>query len=128
MTKWDKFLIFFILVVSLPAMFLTIFFNTSVKQKYVWIRVDGKEIKKISIGENDGGKIYEFPFGRHRGYIEVKDGVVRMLEMDRKICPDAICSDTGWIRKKYQSIICLPNKIVVGFQKEQEDEVDIISY
>lgn len=51
-----------------------------------------------------------------------------MLEMDRKICPDAICSDTGWIRKKYQSIVCLPNKIVVRFQQEQEDEVDIISY
>jgi hypothetical protein len=51
-----------------------------------------------------------------------------MLEMDKEICPNAICSDTGWISKSYQTKVCLPNSIIVTLEKNQNDEVDTESF
>ncbi|MBB6216059.1 hypothetical protein HNQ80_002158 [Anaerosolibacter carboniphilus] len=128
MTKWDKLLIAFILVASVFGMIFTAASAANVGQRYATVTVDGKVIKKISIENNGKVKNYEFQFGNHTGYIEAKDGAVRMLEMSRAICPDAICSDTGWINKKYQSIVCLPNRIVVSFEDGQEADVDMIAF
>lgn len=36
--------------------------------------------------------------------------------MDKRICPRKICSETGWIDKQYQNIVCLPNKILVKIE------------
>lgn len=51
-----------------------------------------------------------------------------MLEMDKKICPNAICSYDGWIDKGYQSIVCLPNNIVVIIEGVKDDSVDAQSF
>lgn len=88
------------------------------------IKVDNKVEKKISLNKIKESKIYEFGFNSNIGYIEVKDGKVRMLEMDKKICPNAICSDTGWIDKGYQSIVCLPNNIVVTIEGNENEVMD----
>ncbi len=49
---------------------------------------------------------------------------VRMIEMDREICPEAICSETGWIDNSYQSIVCLPNRIIVTTEGNNEEIID----
>jgi hypothetical protein len=92
--------------------------------KTLMVTVEGKLVKQIAMSNETSNKIYEFKFQDNTGYIEIKDGAVRMLEMNRDICPEAICSDTGWISKGYESIICLPNKIVVSFENAQSDSVD----
>ncbi|WP_129598276.1 NusG domain II-containing protein [Anaerophilus nitritogenes] len=50
--------------------------------------------------------------------------------MIKNMCPRSICSEIGWIDKKYQSIVCMPNKIVVAFEQKQKqkEEIDIILY
>lgn len=96
--------------------------------KYVTIQVNGELVKKISLSQNSQSEMYDFEFNDHIGYIEVKNGAVRMLEMDTDICPQGICSDMGWMDKGYQSIICLPNKIVVNFEEKNGNEIDILSY
>jgi hypothetical protein len=48
--------------------------------------------------------------------------------MDKKICPNAICSDTGWISKPYQTIVCLPNHIVLSLEGSKKDDVDVQSF
>jgi hypothetical protein len=40
----------------------------------------------------------------------IKDGYAYMLEAD---CPDGLCMKMGKINRNGQSIICLPNKIVI---------------
>ncbi|WP_242862126.1 NusG domain II-containing protein [Clostridium intestinale] len=67
-------------------------------------------------------------FNNNTGYIEVKDGKVRMLEMSKEICPNSICSDTGWIDKIYQSIVCLPNNIIVTIEGVEEETIDAQSF
>lgn len=78
-------------------------------------------MKRVPLYKNE---TYEFEFGNNTGFIEVKDNSVRMQEMDRSICPEGICSDRGRIRKIHQSIVCLPNRIVVSFEGNQAAEID----
>lgn len=128
MTRWDKVLIISVLIVNIAGMIFVTAIGSNKDQEYVVIRVDNRVVKKISIEKSSQDKIYDFQFNHHTGSVEVKDGAVRMLKMDENICPRSICSDTGWIDKKYQSIVCLPNKIVVTFEENSEEGLDTISY
>lgn len=128
MTKWDKILIVFIFVTSISGMIFTAAYGTNVGQRYANVNVNGSMAKKISIENTKEVKTYEFQFDNYRGTIEVKNGAVRMLEMSKDVCPESICSDTGWIEKKYQSIVCLPNKIVVSIEDGQDAEIDMIAF
>jgi len=51
-----------------------------------------------------------------------------MLEMSKETCPNSICSDTGWIDKIYQSIVCLPNNIIVTIESVEEETIDAQSF
>ena len=93
---------------------------------YRIISVDNKVIEEIPMNGLEESKIHEFNFEQNVGYIEIKNGKIRMIEMDKKICPQAICSDTGWIDKSYQSIICLPNKIIVTIEGNNEELIDTV--
>ncbi|WZL73991.1 NusG domain II-containing protein [Clostridiaceae bacterium 35-E11] len=128
MTGWDKVLIILILIVSIAGIVFVTVAGANMDQKYIVIRVNNAIVKKISIEKDSQNKIYDFQFNHHTGYVEVNDGAVRMVKMDKNICPRSICSDTGWIDKKYQSIVCLPNKIMVTFEENSEEGLDIISY
>lgn len=44
------------------------------------------------------------------------------------ICPDKICQKTGTINTVGQSIVCLPNRVVVYIEGESENSVDGVSY
>lgn len=105
------------------------FFNTNEDTKNIEISVYGNLVETLSITE-DVEDIYSFEFGENIGYIEVKDGAVRMLEMDRYICPDAICSKTGWVKEEYELIVCMPNGIVVNIksnESKKENTIDILA-
>lgn len=47
--------------------------------------------------------------------VTVKDGKVAVTEAD---CPDHYCMDRGWCNSGAQ-IVCLPNRLVLGFTGEQ---------
>ncbi len=44
------------------------------------------------------------------------------------ICPDKVCQKTGVVSKVGQSIVCLPNRVVVYVEGKTESEVDDISF
>jgi hypothetical protein len=44
------------------------------------------------------------------------------------ICPDKICQKTGLVSKVGQSIVCLPNKVVVYIEGKSGYEIDNVSY
>lgn len=54
--------------------------------------------------------------------IEAMDGKVRVVD---EISPKHLCSKEGWISNSYESIICLPNKIVINI--EGSTDVDTIA-
>ncbi|SHI07600.1 NusG domain II-containing protein [Clostridium intestinale] len=92
------------------------------------INIDNKIVKKVPLNQSSESITYQIDFNNNTGYIEVKDGKVRMLEMSKEICPNSICSDTGWIDKIYQSIVCLPNNIIVTIEGVEEEAIDAQSF
>jgi hypothetical protein len=121
MKKGDIIIILSLIIISLVTSGFIIGKSINTKSEFIVVSVENKVVKKVPINLNE---TYDFKFGKNTGFIEVKDKAVRMLEMDKNICPESICSDTGWISKNHQSIVCLPNKIVVSFETNQDSQVD----
>ena len=55
--------------------------------------------------------------------LEIKNGEASMIEAD---CPDQICVHEKAISADGESIICLPNKIVVEVESDKESELDAV--
>lgn len=52
--------------------------------------------------------------------LEVKDGKIRVNEENS---PLHLCSRQGFIKESYESIVCLPNKIVINISNDLYDAV-----
>lgn len=68
------------------------------------------EDKKIQVRENG-----------HKNIIEIKGGKVCMTDSD---CHNQDCVHQGAISKKNESIVCLPNKVVVSISGGEESDID----
>ncbi|MCM0647277.1 NusG domain II-containing protein [Clostridium swellfunianum] len=122
---FDKVVIVVLLIISILPTGLIMLAKSNKENSTIVIKVENKVEKRVSLNKINESKTYEFGFNDNVGYIEVKDGKVRMLEMDKEICPNAICSDAGWINKGYQSIVCLPNNIVVTIESSENEFIDV---
>lgn len=88
---------------------------------YVAVVVN-KEIKEtFSLSEN---REYTISDGEHINIIKIEDGKVWITEAN---CPDKLCVKQRKIDKNGQSVICLPNKVVVKIVSDKENEVDEVS-
>lgn len=87
---------------------------------------DGEEILRIEDYRSKVEGIYPFQFQKGEGAIEIRDGKVRMLEMDRLICPEGICSDTGYTDSAFKSIVCLPNRLILTVGQPDAKAPDIM--
>ena len=126
MTKGDKYLIVFIVVISLLSLLYVKKSAFNYKGKYISIQVDGREIKKIIFDKNIIGKT--IPIRTEYGYnlIEIGDEKVRVIEAD---CPDKLDVKQGFISKTGEVIVCLPNRLVIEIKGvDDERNVDYISH
>lgn len=96
--------------------------GTSTGSGELVIYQNGKIIKNVSLNHRE---IIRLPVGRSEISIEVNpEQGVRMLDSS---CPAKICVHNGWIRKPSETIICLPNKVLLEIEGENT-EYDAISY
>ena len=107
MKKWD-----IILCVSLAFLALGLFILPShAPGSHAVIEQNGKKIAVLPLGTDTslviGGNI-----------IVVEAGKVSMQAAD---CPDGLCVGQGTIEKTGQSIICLPNKLLVHIDGQASD-------
>ncbi|KUO76865.1 MAG: hypothetical protein APF77_21525 [Clostridia bacterium BRH_c25] len=116
MKRNDVILIASLLVLGFLSMFIISVMNTEDISKVAVIHIDNREVYKIPINNGNGEKRVDLEFSGRTGYLDIKDGAVKMEEMEIEICPQKICSETGWISKPYETIVCLPNKIVVSIE------------
>ena len=83
---------------------------------------NGLVIKEASLSEN---KIITLPVDSGNLSIEIKpENGVRILESS---CPAKVCVHAGWIKQPGETIICLPNKILLEISGGDK-EYDAISY
>ncbi len=129
-TFYDKLFASLIVVSSLVLFFLNFQLSAGPAQRYVAVHVDNEFVMEISFAENTD-RLVNIPFGKDGEYtavLEIDDGRVRMLPMGEELCPRGICSHTGWISNGYQSIVCVPNRILVTFSERQDNGVDGVTF
>ena len=90
----------------------------------VTVTVDGKPFGTYSLAEDRTVEIRTGENGEELNLLVIEDGKARVLEAT---CPDGICAAHKPISHGGESIICLPNKVVVEVKKAEDGQPDIIS-
>lgn len=109
-----------ILLVLCIGVCVAIYKGGAVEGSMVTITVDGETYGTYSLFEEQTITIGE---GDNLNIIEIKDGKATMIDAS---CPDQLCMDQNSISHDKESIICLPNKVVVTVSSDIESDVDII--
>lgn len=108
-----------VIILVILGFFLLRFSFASKEPELVKIKVDGKIIGSYSLDKNNTIKI-----NNDSNEITIKDKKVTMSKAD---CPDQICVKHKAIDSNQESIICLPNKVVVEISSAKTSELDSIT-
>lgn len=84
---------------------------------YVQITVDGALYGTYSLHEDQIIEIKKD--GVVTNTLEIKGGCANMTDAD---CPDQLCVHQKAIEKSNESIICLPNKVIVTVIRKKQDK------
>ncbi|HHY91473.1 MAG TPA: NusG domain II-containing protein [Clostridiales bacterium] len=126
MKRLDVWIILFFVVLAgvLFGVFKKNFQNESTR-KYVEITYNGEQIQRFLLDEKKAGEKIPIETELGKNIVEIGEGKVRIVEAD---CPDQVCVRTGWISNSGQTVVCLPHKLVVEIEGEEESEADAYSY
>ena len=121
MNKFEKVLWIFVLAIAI-ILFLFLKFSAKDGEKVI-VKVNKKEIarydlntdREVVIDGKDGGK----------NTLVIKKGKAYIKDAT---CPDKLCEHQGKIHIVGQSLICLPNRVVIEIvDDDKDDEFDGIS-
>lgn len=116
LNKWDIGLIISIVFLGFVLCF---FVYSTDNGNFVEIEVDSNKIATLSINEDTTYKIEKN--GIVTNVVEIKNGEVSMIDAN---CRDKICVNHKKIKRNNESIICLPNKVIVTVVSNNESDVD----
>lgn len=127
LTRGDKLLIVFVVILSMMSLIFIKNQGLSKDDKYVSVQINGEEIKKIYFDKKLIGNeiVVETEYGYN--IIEIGDEEVRVIDAS---CPDKLDVLQGSISKIGETIVCLPNRMVVEIKGTKEDvnRQEIINY
>ena len=89
----------------------------------VTVRQDNEVIATLPLDE-DAAYAVQGEDGDTTNLVVIEDGTVHMEEAD---CPDQLCVKQGKIRYAGDSLICLPNRVVVEISGEDEQALDAVA-
>lgn len=119
----DIILISVLISVSLVLYFgVTLFQGKTTKDGVAVVTIDGKEYGRYPLSEDTTEKI-ELPDGSYN-ILEIRDGKADITEAS---CPDKICVNHRAVNRRGQSIVCLPNKLIVEIENGEESDVDLVT-
>lgn len=79
--------------------------------------------KLLEQADVEKDKIIEILNGRMR--IELKSGRARVLNSD---CPHQICKNMGWIKHNGETIVCVPNQVLIEIKSNGPAVIDAVAY
>ena len=113
--KKDIILIISLLFISIITILI---FNINKKDgNKAYVYHDNELIKEIDLNIN---KKYIFDGDKGKVYVTVKD---KKIKVDKETSEYHLCSKMGYISKENETIICLPNKIVIEISGKDLDTV-----
>ena len=90
----------------------------------VTVSIDGKVYRSYSLSENITVDIRSGENGAGLNVLVIENGEAYVSHAS---CHDGICSAHKPIKRNGESIICLPNRVVISVNSEKSDAPDIIS-
>ena len=111
-----------IFLVILLAIFIGVLFvmNTGTGQgTTICVYQDGIKIQELPLREDTEVLIQNI----YTNKLAVKEGKTAIVESD---CPGMDCVHSGWISGKGRSLVCLPNRVEIRIEGEEDSEVDFI--
>jgi hypothetical protein len=122
--KINKFEIgIWITIISITVLLICIYSFTGKSGECVQVKIDGIVTAEYSL---KGSGTYPI-IGSGENILVIDDGKAYIKEAD---CPDKLCVKQGKIQRVGQSLICLPNKVVVEVvdkNPDSESGVDAIA-
>ena len=117
MNKSDTRLLIIVIIISIILFGITKLNNK--KGTYALVYYENKIIEKIDLNIDD-----KYTISGYNGnvVIEVKDNEIGVIE---ETSPYHLCSKQGFISSSLNPIICLPNKIVIKIESE-EQQIDTV--
>ena len=114
-----------VIFISLLAVFcivvcVAVYKGGAVEGSNITITVDGKEYGTYSLFEE---QVITIENGEAKNIIEIKGGKAYMVKAS---CPDQLCVDQNEISFDKESIICLPNKVVLTVTSDAKSDTDLI--
>lgn len=132
LVRGDFITVIFFLLIGLGGLYFNLSGRNNADLKYLRIYVENYMVQERSLTKDyeDLVTINFGPEDEHEAMIEISKGRVRMLPLDRDLCPRGICSHTGWIEHHGESIVCLPNRImiVIHIPARSDPDYDIIAH
>ncbi|MFZ5353865.1 MAG: NusG domain II-containing protein [Bacillota bacterium] len=125
--KGDILIVLLVAVVGSAWYIYSMLSNTAESGQIV-IQVDNEIVRKMLLSDIKASEELHIDLGkgRHMDIVMDKDGVY----VEEVICPDEVCKKTGKITRVGQSIVCLPNRVVIFIEgkKDTDTDIDGISY
>lgn len=128
MKKGDYLVILIILLISSSMFYINKGKMVENNNKYILVKVNGKEYSRYEINNKNKNKRFKIKTKYGENEIEIlEDGVV----MRESSCKDKICIHMGTIKNVKESIICLPNRLIITIEnkerdKEKNSQVDVV--
>lgn len=118
-------IIFLMIILIMGIGFCIIFYTiNSKKGREVIITVDGNEFGRYPLGVDTLISITD-ENGKEMNVLEISDGYADMVKAD---CPDGLCVSQKKISKDKETIVCLPNRIVVTVSSaDSSSDVDAVA-
>ena len=90
----------------------------------VKVTVDGKVYGVYSLNEDRREEIKTGENGENRNLLVIKNG---KAFMESASCPDGICVSHHKIFRDGESIVCLPNRVVITVITDDENAPDVVA-
>ncbi len=120
MKRNDFILIIIVLAIAASGL---IYMNYVKKSgEMVVVSVDGEIYKELPLNKDATLEIEGAGGGKN--LLVIKDGYADVVDAD---CPDKLCVYQRQINKDGETIVCLPNKVVVEIESTKESGVDAVA-
>ncbi len=121
MNKSDIKLIIIILLIAITVLFVIAIIDKN-NSKEALVYYDNNLVLTIDLNESEE-KIYIVD--GFNGEVKIIAGNGK-IKVDEEESPLHLCSKQGFIEESYESIVCLPNKIVIKISSKKKKDLDTI--
>ena len=114
-------LILVLLVFAAAGVFFSGHLFTSQKSAgVVEIQIDGKVVETLDLQKERAFKI-----NGGTNTVQIENGKVKMAAAN---CPDQICVHHSWISRNKETIVCLPDKVVITIENGEDSGIDVLQH